>query len=189
MTSRSSVPFRVLPALLGVVLLAGCGSTQAPAASHVELAPAPPVSSVSPAPTSDSSFASLEPCSLLSPVDRSTAGLTSPGKDKTIGASHACDWTEPGSFGVTITLDSSSGLSDLSVAKGTSRKIKVGTHSALQVADKKAADGTCAVLLGVGDSASAQVDVSNTNFTGTDLACRRAGTVAGLIEPKLPGSS
>jgi hypothetical protein len=192
MTWRSSVPLRVLPASVGVLLLAGCGSTQAPAASHVEIAPAPSppsVSSVTPAPKSGSTLASLEPCSLLSPVDRSTAGLSSLGQDKTIGASRACDWTEPGSFGVTITLDGSSGLSELSVAKGTSRKIKVGTHAALQVADKKAADGTCAVLLGVGDSASAQVDVSNTNFTGTDLACRRAGTVAGLIEPKLPGSS
>jgi hypothetical protein len=185
MTWRSAV----LPASLGLALLAGCGSAQAPAASHVELAPVPAVSSSPPAPASSPSFASLEPCALLSPVDRSTAGLTSPGEDKTIGASRACDWTEPGSFGVTITLDGSSGLSGLSVAKGTSRRIKVGKRAALQVADKKAADGTCAVLLGVGDSASAQVDVSNTSFTGTDLACRRAGTVAGLIEPKLPGSS
>jgi hypothetical protein len=56
----------------------------------------------------------------------------------------------------------------------------------LKVADKKAADGTCAVLLGVGDGASVQIDVSNTGFSDTPLACRRAGTVAGLVEPKLP---
>ena len=59
-------------------------------------------------------------------------------------------------------------------------------HPALKVADKKAADGTCAVLLGVGDGASVQIDVSNTAFSDTPLACRRAGTVAGLVEPKLP---
>ncbi len=53
-------------------------------------------------------------------------------------------------------------------------------------ADKKAADGTCAVLLGMGEKASVQIDVSNTNFTDTPLACERAVTVAGLAEPKLP---
>ena len=70
--------------------------------------------------------------------------------------------------------------------KKTATKTKVGAHPALQVADKKAADGTCAVLLGVGDAASVQIDVSNTGFSDTPLACRRAGTVAGLVEPKLP---
>jgi len=108
------------------------------------------------------------------------------GKPKTIADARACDWSVPGTFGVTITLDGKNGLSGLDIARKTAKKTKVGTHQAVQVADKKAADGTCAVLLGVGDSASVQIDVSNTTFSDTALACRRAGTVAGLVEPKLP---
>jgi len=108
------------------------------------------------------------------------------GKPKTIADARACDWSVPGTFGVTVTLDGKNGLAGLDIARKTAKKTKVGTHQAVQVADKKAADGTCAVLLGVGDSASVQIDVSNTTFSDTALACRRAGTVAGLVEPKLP---
>ncbi|MCU1680456.1 MAG: hypothetical protein JWQ81_1195 [Amycolatopsis sp.] len=184
----SSFLSRALPGacvLLGLVALAGCGAAASQSAAP-PAAPSAATPSYSAAQSAKPTLATLEPCDLLSSSDRSSAGLSALGKDKTIGAARACDWTEPGSFGVTVTLDGSSGLSDLAVSRGTSRKIKVGAHSALQVADKKAADGTCAVLLGIGASASAQVDVSNTSFTGTDLACRRANTVAGLIEPKLP---
>jgi hypothetical protein len=131
-------------------------------------------------------LASIDPCGLLSPTDRSTAGVTVLGKPKTIADARACDWSVPGTFGVTVTLDDKTGLTGLDVARKTATKTKIGAHQALQVADKKAADGTCAVLLGVGNSASVQIDVSNNGFSDTPLACRRAGTVAGLVEPKLP---
>lgn len=182
MTSLS--PRVLAAAALGLALLAGCGAQPSTAAAPP--APSTPAPSPSAPPDGKPTLATLEPCALLTSVDRSSAGLNSLGKDKTIGMARACDWTVPGSFGVTVTLDASAGLADLTNKRGTARKIKVGVHAALQVADKKAADGTCAVLLGVGDSASAQVDVSNSSFTGTDLACHRANTVAGLIEPKLP---
>ena len=162
-----------------VLLLAGCGQAP-PQAAHA--APAPPPSSAAPSGT----VAALDPCALLSPQDRSTAGVSTLGKPKDIAGAKACDWTVPGAFGVTVTVDGRAGLADLEVAKKTATKTKVGAHPALQVADKKAADGTCAVLLGVGDTASVQIDVSNTGFSDTPLACRRAGTVAGLVEPKLP---
>lgn len=166
-----------------VFLLAACGQKQQAAAEH------PSVSAASVTPTTQAgpgTLGALDPCALLSPMDRSTAGVSVIGKPKTIADARACDWTVPGTFGVTVTLDDESGLADLEVAKKTATRTKVGAHPALQVADKKAADGTCAVLLGVGDSASVQIDVSNTNFSDTSLACRRAGTVAGLVEPKLP---
>lgn len=128
----------------------------------------------------------LDPCALLSPQDRSSAGLNVLGVPKEINGARACDWTVPATFGVTVTVDEKNGLADLEIARKTATKIKVGDRQALKVADKKAADGTCAVLLGMGEKASVQIDVSNTNFTDTTLACERAVTVAGLAEPKLP---
>jgi hypothetical protein len=166
-----------------LVLLAGCG--QAPQETAVgQVAPAPATSSPVPAPSG--TLAALDPCTLLSPQDRSTAGVSVLGRPKDIAGARACDWTVPGTFGVTVTVDERNGLTGLEVAKKTATKTTVGAHPALRVSDKKAADGTCAVLLGVGDAASVQIDVSNTGFSDTPLACRRAGTVAGLVEPKLP---
>jgi hypothetical protein len=173
-----------VPAL--VLLLAACGqhparpATAGHASAHAT-GPALPPPLAAPA-----SLATIDPCGLLSPQDRSTAGLSVLGRPKDIDGARACDWTVPGTFGVTVTLDEKHGLAALDVAKKAATRTEVGTHPALQVADKKAADGTCAVLLGVGQAASVQVDVSNTGFSDTPLACRRAGTVAGLLEPKLP---
>jgi hypothetical protein len=70
------------------------------------------------------SLSQLKPCELLSPTERSTAGLASLGKDKKIGAARACDWTERGTFGVTITVDDRSGLSDLTTARKTATATK-----------------------------------------------------------------
>jgi hypothetical protein len=175
----------------GLVVLAGCGAGgpapgTAQAAAPLSIAPSPGTPPTPAGSAAQSPLAAIKPCELLSPAERSTAGLTSLGTEKMIGGALACDWTEPGAFGVTITLDDRSSLPELKVARKAATATKVGTHNALQVADKAAADGTCAVLLGVGESASAQVDVSNSAFSDTALACRRARTVAGLIEPKLP---
>lgn len=176
----------LVPALL---VLAACGArmpaSQNAMAAHASPSPegAAPQTTTAAAPTS---LAQLDPCALLSPSDRSTAGLTQLGKPKTIGEARACDWTVPATFGVTVTLDENAGLANLDVSQGTRTKKKVGTHQAVQLVDRKATDGTCAVLLGVGGSASVQVDVSNSTFSDSTLACRRATTVAGLVEPKLP---
>jgi hypothetical protein len=149
------------------------------------------VSSAAPVPSAPPSasatgLAALDPCALLSTVDRSTAGLSAPGQGRTIGGNRACDWTQTGVFGLTITLDEQTALSDLTVAKGTGQKLTIGRHPAIRVSDVSAGDGTCAVLLSAGDNASAQVDVTNSAFSDTTLACDRAGTVARLIEPELP---
>lgn len=181
-------PQQVLALLLaaaGLLLLVGCGqrAPQATGDAASLKVSTPPATASSGAPAS---LSVLKPCELLSAPERSTAGLTSVGTDKVIGTARACDWTQPATFGVSITLDDRSGLSALKLARKTAAATKVGAHNALRVSDRKAADGTCAVLLGVGDSASVQVDVSNASFSDTALACRRAATVAGLIEPKLP---
>jgi hypothetical protein len=127
------------------------------------------------------SLSQLKPCELLSPTERSTAGLTSLGKDKTIGAARACDWTEHGTFGVTITVDDRSGLSGLTTARKTATATTIGAHKALQVSDKKAADGTCAVLLGMSDSGSVQLDVSNKQLLG-HRSCLSAGGDCGRAD-------
>ncbi|MFE5502513.1 DUF3558 domain-containing protein [Amycolatopsis japonica] len=169
--------------VLVVLTVSACGQgsagqTPVPAADG---APAPASSSSAPAPDRG-----VDPCTLLDPKDRSTAGITVLGVAKEINGARACDWTVPATFGVTITVDEKNGLADLEVERKTATKTKVGGRNALKVADKKAADGTCAVLLGMGEKASVQIDVSNTNFADTPLACERAVTVAGLAEPKLP---
>ncbi|MDT8914853.1 DUF3558 family protein [Amycolatopsis sp. PS_44_ISF1] len=176
----------LVPALLAV---AACGARvpagQNAMAAHVLPSTGGDAPGTAPSAAPDS-LARLDPCALLSPADRSSAGLTQLGKPKTIGEARACDWTAPATFGVTVTLDGENGLSNLDVSHGTRTKKKVGAHQAVQLADRKATDGTCAVLLGVGRSASVQVDVSNSTFADTPLACTRATTVAGLVEPKLP---
>ncbi|SFB46623.1 Protein of unknown function [Amycolatopsis marina] len=136
------------------------------------------------APTSD--LAALKPCELLSPTDRSTVGLTVLGREKSVGSAPACDWTEPGVFGLTITVDEKSSLSEIEVEPGTAEPAEIEGREALRVADEPADDGTCAVLLAAGESATVHVDVSNTSFSDTERACDRADTVAGLIAPKLP---
>lgn len=163
-------------------LVAGCGAQAAPPAGE---APAPAAAQPS-ATLAGDGLAALDPCRLLSTVDRSTAGLSSPGENKTIGTGRACDWTEPGTFGLTVTLDDSTALSDLQVRRGTGKKVTVGHHQAVKVSGGSAGDGTCAVLLAAGVNASVQVDVTNSSFSDTTLACQRATTVAKLIEPKLP---
>ncbi|WP_113698249.1 DUF3558 family protein [Amycolatopsis albispora] len=178
--TRVPRPLLLLPAL---ALLAACGQGEPSGqAASGENPPAPPTAA---APTS-AAPAGLDPCTLLTSAERSTAGLTSVGEPKAIGSARTCDWTEPGTFGLAISVDESKGLADLRTEKKTARQVKVGAREALKVADPKADDGTCAVLLGAGESASVQIDVSNTNFTGTEAACARADKVAGLVEPKLP---
>ncbi|WP_020674348.1 DUF3558 family protein [Amycolatopsis nigrescens] len=183
---------RLLSGAAGLALLAGCGAAaqdappeNAQPEASLQVSTPPPASS-SPAPASPTALSSLRPCDLLSTVDRSTAGLPALGEEKAIGQARACDWTAPGTFGLTVTLDDKSGVTDLKVDKGTRKKVTIGERPAYKVADRQAKDGTCAVLLGAGDSASVQVDVNNASFSDTDLACERATTVAKLIEPKLP---
>lgn len=155
-------------------LLAGCGTKAASAPQAV------PPSVPPPAPPSATGAAALDPCALLGSADRSSAGLTSVGKPKTIGAARACDWTETGMFGVTVTVDDTAGVRELKVADP--KALKIGRHPAT----KSSGNGECAVLLPSGEKSSVQVDVTNSSFRETDLACRRATTVAQLIEPKLP---
>ncbi|WP_199748936.1 DUF3558 domain-containing protein [Amycolatopsis sp. WAC 01376] len=176
----SRLPLLALGAL-AVMTVSACGQGAAGQAKIPPAADGPAPSSSAPAPDRG-----VDPCALLGPQDRSTAGINVLGVAKEINGARACDWTVPATFGVTITVDERNGLTDLEVARKTATKTKVGGRDALKVADKKAADGTCAVLLGMGEKASVQIDVSNTNFTDTPLACERAVKVAGLAEPKLP---
>lgn len=175
----------VLLLAAAALLLTACGRPPSPAQSAAASPSAlggPP----SPSPAEPAGPDALKPCELLSATDRSTAGLTSLGQEKTIGTSRACDWTEAGTFGVTVTLAGDVPLASLQIDKGTGKRVTVGRHQGFRVSDRGAGDGTCAVLLGIGREGSVQVDVTNSGFTDTPLACRRADTVARLVEPKLP---
>ncbi|MGW7537764.1 DUF3558 domain-containing protein [Amycolatopsis sp. NPDC054798] len=177
--SAARAALLLLP-LAGLAVLVSCG--RMPGISHAAPADGGPPA---PAPPSSpaASLAKLDPCTLLSPQDRSSAGLTVLGKPKTIGEARACDWTVPSAFGVTVTLDETNGLANLDLSDGKRTKKDVGSHQAVQVSGGR---GTCAVLLDVGGGQSVQIDVNNANFADSALACSRASDVAGLVEPKLP---
>ncbi|WAL63672.1 DUF3558 family protein [Amycolatopsis cynarae] len=181
---RAALPVLLACGLLTGCLLAGCGAKASPAAAPgAGQSPSQGTSPVVPPVTASlTGVAALSPCELMTPAERSAAGLTSAGRAKTIGSARACDWTEPGTFGLTVTLDETAALTDLHPSGGT--KTTVGGHAAIKVPGS--GDGTCAVLLAAGGKATAQVDITNTNFRDTRLACQRAATVAQLIEPKLP---
>lgn len=176
------------------VLATGCGQAaggSGPSGDAGSDSGGPPPSS-SPAPSSPSASASgssdVDPCAWLTPADRSTAGLAEPGQRRDVGGAPACDYTESGAGGVTITVDDTSGLSDLDTgAEGDVERTRIAGRDAARVADRQADDGTCAVLLGTGPGSSVHVDVSTADFSGTDASCTRATTVAELIAPELPG--
>jgi hypothetical protein len=173
----------------GLLAAAGCGggngAGQANTLTHATASMSPGVPQTA-APPAKPALTGVRPCDLLSATDRSTVGLTSTGTEKQVGPARACDWTEPGAYGLTVTVDDAKGLSGLNIEPGSQRRFTLGGHQAVEVADRKAADGTCAVLLAAGNSASVQIDAGNTTFRDTALACSRANTAAKLIEPKLP---
>lgn len=168
--------------LAALTLASGCGQRgDASASAAGSAAQGPPVGTGERSPTAEST----DPCALLSPAARSSAGLTVVGTRKHVAGARACDYTEPGGPGVLITVDERAGLADLRLSEERTRRIRIGRHEALRVADFRADDGTCAVLLGLGESASLHIDVSSADFKGTEQACARATTVAELIEPEL----
>src|SRR4051794_8073844 len=95
---------RLLAAPALVVALAGCGQAQSAGqdAATRHTASAQVSSTATGQPSVSGPLAAVDPCAVLSPVERSTVGLSSFGKAKTIGEARACDWTEPGAFGVTV---------------------------------------------------------------------------------------
>ncbi|MBB3051310.1 hypothetical protein FHS23_002333 [Prauserella isguenensis] len=135
---------------------------------------------------SSASPAETDPCAWLTPAERSTAGLAVPGERRTVGSVPACDYTEQGAGGVTVTFDTTSALADLR-PDGEATPLRIAGREAQRVADPVADDGTCTVLLAAGSTSSVHIDVSTADFRGTRESCERASTVAELIAPDLPG--
>ncbi|MBB3665047.1 MULTISPECIES: DUF3558 domain-containing protein [Prauserella salsuginis group] len=174
-------------ALLGV---SACGEAGGDAAAGAGGAsPDTPVEtgpSGTTAPSASAVTADPDPCAWLTPAERSTAGLTVPGERRTVGSVRACDYTEPGAGGVTVTFDTTSALAELQ-PEGQTTPLQIAGREARRVADPAADDGTCTVLLAAGPAASVHIDVSTADFRGTSESCDRASAVAELIAPDLPG--
>lgn len=179
-----------MPALSVACLVGGsaCGAAGGDAAVGAGGAsPAPSAETASSESVSSSADpAETDPCAWLTPAERSTAGLAVPGERRTVGSAAACDYTEPGAGGVTVTFDTASALADLR-PDGEATSMRIAGREAQQVADTAADDGTCTVLLAAGPSSSVHIDVSTADFRGTRESCERASTVAELIAPELPG--
>ncbi|GAA1222349.1 DUF3558 family protein [Prauserella alba] len=178
----------------GLLGASACGAIGGDAAAGAGgAAPNTPPSNTAPSETppsdtapSDGTAADSDPCAWLTPAERSTAGLTVPGERRTVGSVRACDYTEPGAGGVTVTFDTTSALADLR-PDGPASPLRIAGREARRVADLAADDGTCTVLLAAGATASVHIDVSTADFRGTRESCDRAAAVAELIAPDLPG--
>ena len=188
---------------VALVLLAGCGTAGSRAvvadSGGGEVTGAPPASRDDTAPTTqtptthsnDPPGVGLDPCGLLDPTERSRAGLTSPGEPTTVAGSQACDYLQPGAFGVTVTLDEQADLETIRERASTAQEVRIGSSPALRVADEVADDGTCSVLLPAGEPGasagvrSVHIDVTLADFHDTAQACSHATTVAESIEPEL----
>ncbi|OQO94068.1 hypothetical protein B1813_06080 [Saccharomonospora piscinae] len=191
-----AVRVRPVAALLAGAVLAGagaCGTGERVVgpASVGDSGAGPVASAPATARSGTAAQGEFDPCSLLGPADRSSAGLAEAGERATVGGSPACDYVQPGDFGLLVTLDHHTDLDLLRERSPEAEEVRVGAVTALRVADLAADDGTCAVLLPAGGAAgrsgarSVHVDVTLTDFQDTRRACTRALAVAELIEPEL----
>ncbi len=104
-----------------------------------------------------------------------------------MAGSPACDYVEPGAFGVTVTMDEHMDLEAVRARAPRAEELHVGSAQALLVADRDADDGTCSVSLAAGRPGvrTVHIDVTTADFQDTARACTRATTVAELIEPEV----
>lgn len=104
-----------------------------------------------------------------------------------MAGSPACDYVEPGAFGVTVTVDGHTDLEAVRSRAPQAEELRVGSAPALLVTDRHADDGTCSVSLSAGRPgvSTVHIDVTTADFQDTAQACTRATTVAELIEPEV----
>jgi hypothetical protein len=178
---------RLLLVLTVAVAAAGCGarSSQSEPTGDGGVVATSAASATRSAEPTDA--AALDPCALLDATDRSTAGLSALGEPTTVAGSRACEYVQPGAFGVTVTVDERTDLDTVRSRAAHVEDVRIGALDAVRIADPAADDGTCSVTVAVGrpGARSVHVDVTTTDFRDTAQACTRATTVAELIEPEL----
>ncbi|EHK86676.1 DUF3558 family protein [Saccharomonospora azurea] len=182
---------RLVPVLVVVVLAtAGCGASPRQSGASGEAAGADDAGTAAvptASPTSTAEELGLDPCALLGAQQRSSAGLSGPGEHTTVAGSQACDYVQPGAFGVTVTVDERADLPSVRERVPHAEDVQVGELAAVRVADPDLDDGTCSLTVSVErpGARTVHVDVTMADFQDTDEACERATTVAELIEPEL----
>jgi hypothetical protein len=136
------------------------------------------------------SLASVQPCDLLSSSVQSQFGLSKADSIPVSGI-RPCNWSKSvdanglNGYSVEIDIRDHTGLKDIVTSGFTVSPDNVGSHQGRLI--KLNAGGTCAVALGVGDSA--RVDVAVTAGTDTNQACDVANQLAKAVEPQLPSGS
>jgi hypothetical protein len=181
MTARTSG--RVVAGFIALVALAGCSETKAgtPQASGDDTSvSATPGSGRATTPSATSpATGTIEPCELLSSADTAALGVGT-GKPKTLASgTKTCDWSASGKFGISL-LASKKGLSGLN-----GENVDLPKHKAIKTSSPDD-PGSCAVVVGISDTASVIV-TSVLNTAGSlDQTCPRAIDVAKIIDPKLP---
>jgi hypothetical protein len=191
--NRIAVPSLLAVAMLG---LAACHNTT-PGQSAAQPTANTPQQGGGSAPTGSDAggsgsagTASVQPCDLLSSSVQNQYGLSKADSIPIYGV-RPCNWhkevDENGLNGLAVEIDvrDHTGLKDIVTHGFTVSLDNIGSHQGRLI--KLNAGGTCAVALGVGDSA--RVDVGVTAGTDTLRACQAANQLAKVVEPQLPAGS
>jgi len=138
---------------------------------------------------SASPIADIDPCTLLTPDERTQLGGLGEGERKDLLGAPGCSWLASGKHRIGIDLNDKLGINDLKDPGGTSIDLTVNGRKARKIPGNKQAGttGMCEFGLEIGPSSRALIIV--TTVTGpTEEACQIADQAAQVFEPKLPKS-
>ncbi|TLW90359.1 DUF3558 domain-containing protein [Saccharomonospora piscinae] len=131
--------------------------------------------------------ASIDPCDLLSSEDLAEAGNFEPKYDEGGGA-RSCYWQRSGADGgdgFTFAVNVRDAQSVDTVKDLGAGLVNLEVNERPAVISKKPKFGDCTLALKLDEQS--RVDVAIPGEDETDEACEVAETIAGMIEPRLPG--
>jgi hypothetical protein len=130
-------------------------------------------------PASAGSLAGLEPCTLITATEAGRSGLDA-GTSNKIGGFPGCRWRASGKYLLDVSALDGRGLKDVVATGGVDTT--VGKHKAKQTPNA-AGSGSCAVVIGVSDSARVDVLIAPIGSAGD--TCQVALQYAQLVESML----
>jgi hypothetical protein len=130
-------------------------------------------------PASAGSLARVEPCSLITSAEAGQSGLDA-GTSNKIGGFPGCRWRASGKYLLDVSALDGRGLKDVVSTGGVDTT--VGQHEAKRTPNA-AGSGSCAIAIGVSDSARVDVLIAPIGSVGD--TCQVALQYAQLVESKL----
>ena len=133
-------------------------------------------------------IADIDPCTLLTPTERTQLGNLGEGERKDLGGI-GCAWSAGPSHRVAIVLSDKLGLDEVAKPGEEVIDYAVNDRRAKKIPGNKQAGttGMCDIGLEIGPSARALIVVTM-GYGTTEEACQIADQAAQVFEPKLPRS-